>query len=52
VAESLAGRVGILQLGPLSITERLGLPSSGFIADLLAADSAAALQDRLRQHMP
>ena len=47
ISESLAGRVGILQLGPLSVAERCALPPPQFLQRLCAASSATDLADAL-----
>ena len=47
VSETLAGRVGILHLGPLTAAERLAAPPAHFLSDLFQTRNAAELLDRL-----
>jgi len=48
ISETLASRVGILHLGPLTAAERLATPPAHFLTDLLNARNAADLLDLLR----
>lgn len=52
VCETLAGRIGILHLGPLTTAERLAAPPAHFLADLLQARTAAELIDQLTAAPP
>lgn len=52
ISESLAGRVGVLELGPLCAAERHGLPPPGFLHRLRQIRGAGDLVEAFRQPPP